>query len=151
MFYSSKIYPDDTYHNKIFWKPRFYQAPYLSPEFLKELKKFRNVVVWKNEHVLALTQLILIEAIRDTTFDYTFYYEAEPSLVSPFHGTIEILLYQKYDDENMGTPYIPILFPLERKQFTTDLIQEEYSSTRMASVGLWCMDHMRAIDPDWEF
>ncbi len=98
-----------------------------------------------------MTQLILIEAIRDTTFDSAFHYEAEPSVVSPFHGVIEILLYQKYDDENMQTPYIPILFPIEKKQYTSELIQELYSSSRITSVGLWCMEHMRAIDPDWEF
>lgn len=102
--YSTELYPDDTYNNKIFWRPQFYQASCLSPEFLKEVRKFRTINGWTNAHVLALTQLILIEAIRDTTFDYAFNYNALPDQLSPFHGTIDCLLYQKYDLEpgNLG-------------------------------------------------
>ena len=44
---SSFIVPDDTYHNPIFWQPRFYQVPMLSPEFLKEIQKFKNLRQWK--------------------------------------------------------------------------------------------------------
>jgi hypothetical protein len=98
LIYSTYLKPSDTYHNKIFWSPRFYQASYLSPEFLQEVRKFRNLKLWRNEHVLALTQLILIEAIRDTTFDYSFYYKAVPSSITELHGRIDCLLYQKYDD-----------------------------------------------------
>ena len=34
--------------------------------------KFKNLQVWEDKHVLAMTQLILIEATRDTTFDVSF-------------------------------------------------------------------------------
>ena len=118
------------------------------------MRKFKSIFRWTNEHVLALTQLILIEAIRDTTYDYVFHFQAQPSAICPFHGTIEILLYQKYDLEDnnqMGAPFIPILFPIEKKQMTSDLIQEIYSSPRIVSTGVWCREHMRTIDPDWDF
>ena len=52
--------------------PRFYQQPFLSQSFLDEVNKFRNLHVWKDKDILALTQLILIEATRDTTFDVAF-------------------------------------------------------------------------------
>jgi len=81
-----------------------YQASYLSAEFLTEIRKFRAIKEWGNEHIFALTQLILIEAIRDTTFDYAFYFNAEPTYISELHGKIDCLLYQRYDLEpgNIG-------------------------------------------------
>ena len=101
--------------------PQFYQTPVLSTEFLNELRKFRAIKVWENHHVLALTQCILIEAIRDTTFDYTFNYHATGNKMCPFNGIIDILLYQKYADEGLGVPFIPILFPVEVQQ---DFLEE---------------------------
>ena len=64
--------PEKVYKNNLFWTPRFYQASHLSTEFETELLKFKNLHVWEDKHVLALTQLILIEATRDTTFDVSF-------------------------------------------------------------------------------
>ena len=66
------IDPDTVYKNNLFWTPRFYQVSHLSTEFETELLKFKNLQVWQDKHVLALTQLILIEATRDTTFDVSF-------------------------------------------------------------------------------
>ena len=34
--------------------------------------KFRNLDVWEDKHVLAMTQLILMEATRYTTYDLSF-------------------------------------------------------------------------------
>lgn len=51
-----------TYLNNLYWTPRFYQASGLSNEFENEILKFKNLHVWEDKHVLALTQLILIEA-----------------------------------------------------------------------------------------
>lgn len=55
--------------------------------------KFRNLRTWQDKHVLALTQLILIEATRDTTYDISFGFQAQPSDVSQFWGQIDCLLY----------------------------------------------------------
>ncbi len=55
--------------------------------------KFKNLHVWEDKHVLALTQLILIEAIRDTTFDTSFGFKASPSPICQYHGSIDCLLY----------------------------------------------------------
>ena len=51
----SGISPDLTYLNNLYWTPRFYQVPYLSTEFEKEILKFRNLHIWEDKHVLALT------------------------------------------------------------------------------------------------
>jgi hypothetical protein len=75
----SAINPNLTYLNNLFWTPRFYQAAHLSTEFEQEILKFRNLHVWEDKHVLALTQLILIEATRDTTFDVSFNFKARHS------------------------------------------------------------------------
>lgn len=72
----SSIKARTTYLNSLFWTPRFYQAGKLSTEFEQELLKFKNLQVWEDRHVLALTQLILIEATRDTTFDVSFDFRA---------------------------------------------------------------------------
>ena len=150
---TSLINPDTTYHNNILWTPRFYQASSLSPDFLKEIRKFRRIRQWKNEHVFALTQLILIEAIRDTTFDYTFNYKATPSFVSLYHGTIDCLLFQKYDLDPgcIGVPFIPVLFPKEIYKNDMNFIQEIYSPQRIVSIGLWWREHMHNVDKDLKF
>ena len=49
--------------------------------------------------LFAMTQLILIEAIRDTTYQYAFNFEAEPTSIWMYHGTIDWLLYQ---DDGIG-------------------------------------------------
>ena len=70
---------EKSYLNKLFWTPRFFQASKLSTEFESELLKFSKLQLWEDKHVLALTQLILIEATRDTTFDVSFNFTAKPS------------------------------------------------------------------------
>ena len=55
--------------------------------------KFRDLYVWEDKHVLALTQLILIEATRDTTFDVSFRFKANPSPWCQYHGYVDALLY----------------------------------------------------------
>jgi hypothetical protein len=107
--------------------PEFYQQPTLSPEFKTELRKFRNFKYFDNTHVLALTQLIIIESIRDTTFDYYMNYQAKASEVCAFHGTIDFFLYQKYDESSRGAPFIPILFPIEKDSNITSTTNENYS------------------------
>ena len=67
------------YKNNLYWMPRFYQQPFLSQSFLEEVKKFKKKQVWRDVDVVALTQLILIEATRDTTFDVSFNFKASPS------------------------------------------------------------------------
>lgn len=76
------INPNLVYINNLYWTPRFYQAPTLSIEFEHEMKKFKNLQVWEDKDVLAMTQLILIEATRDTTFDVSFGFRAQPSPLS---------------------------------------------------------------------
>lgn len=77
---------EQVYKNSLYWRPRFYQQTYLSQIFLDEVTKFKKKRVWRNHDTLALTQLILIEATRDTTFDVSFSYQAEPSDLCGFHG-----------------------------------------------------------------
>lgn len=67
------------YNNNLYWMPRFYQQPFLSQHFLEEIKKFKKKQVWHDIDVVALTQLVLIEATRDTTFDVSFNFKASPS------------------------------------------------------------------------
>ena len=71
------ISTQQVYGNSLYWMPRFYQQPFLSQTFLDELNKFRNLHTWRDKDVLALTQLILIEATRDTTFDVSFNFHAQ--------------------------------------------------------------------------
>lgn len=101
-----RIDPALVYLNKLYWTPRFYQAPYLSNEFETELKKFYHMDVWEDKDILALTQLILIEATRDTTYDISFNFRARPSSVCQLHGKIDCLLYQRYGGEDIGVPDI---------------------------------------------
>lgn len=95
--------------------------------------------------MLALTQLILIEATRDTTFDVSFAFKARSSPLCQFHGVIDALMFQRYggdlegiddlvkelnrdkeegrgrqtanDERGIGFPLIPVFFPVQAKSF----------------------------------
>jgi len=92
------INPKWTYRNQIFWTPRFYIQKNISQEFLFQLKKFRKLDEWEDIHQVALTQLILTEAVRDTTYEIEYNYPIKPTLQNPFHGIIDILIYN--NDKN---------------------------------------------------
>ena len=68
---------------------------------------------------MALTQLILIEATRDTSFDIGYNVEVQHSRNQPFHGTVDALIYQKKDESAFDNPYelpiVPVLFSQGRK------------------------------------
>lgn len=95
---NSLIKPDWTYRNNIYWTPRFYIQKDLSREFLTELKKFRKLEEWTDLDYLALTQLILTEAIRDTTYSINYNKEIKPSFNNPFYGNIEMLIFNKEEE-----------------------------------------------------
>lgn len=87
------IDPGAAYANSLYWMPRFYQQPFLSQNFLDEIAKFKKISVWTDKDVLSLTQLTLIEATRDTTFDVSFNFHANANPLCQFHGHIDCLLY----------------------------------------------------------
>ena len=112
------------------------------------MKKFKQTQVWEDKDILAMTQLILIEATRDTTFDVSFNFRAEPSDVCQFHGDIDCLLYQRYggdhegipdlkehiaegntDDRGIGFPLLPIFFQVDRIPRYDSIKIEEYPLT----------------------
>jgi len=64
------------------------------------MAKLKRLGAWTDKDILTLTQLILIEATRDTTFDVSFNFQANPSYLSQLHGTIDCLLYQRYGAED---------------------------------------------------
>ncbi len=94
------INPKWTYRNAIMWTPRFYIQKDLSTEFMFELKKFRKLTEWTDLHQVALTQLILTEAIRDTTYEIAYNYKVEPTVNNPFHGLIDFLVYNNDTEAN---------------------------------------------------
>jgi hypothetical protein len=87
------INPSWTYYNNIFWTPRFYIQKNISQEFLSEMRKFRKLDTWNETYQFALTQLILLEAIRDTSYELAYNYKISATPDNPFHGEIDILIY----------------------------------------------------------
>lgn len=126
---------------------------------------------WADKDVLALTQLILIEATRDTTFDVSFNFQAQASPLCQFHGYIDCLLYQRYggeehgiedlnehtaaggtDDMGVGFPLLPIFFPQVTKAAANETFdREEFPITQIASAGLWSLEQMSAVDPTIQY
>ncbi len=94
----SLIKPDWTYRNNIYWTPRFFIQKDLSREFLSELKRFKKLDEWTEIDYLALTQLIVTEAIRDTTYAINYNKEIKPSYNNPFHGIIDIIVFNTEED-----------------------------------------------------
>ena len=118
-----------------------------------------------------MTQLILIEATRDTTFDVSFGFEAKPSKVCQFHGSIDCLLYQRYGGDHLGVPdlneemkhgekgdtagigfpLLPIFFPIVHDRAGGGQQMETFPLQQAVSAGLWCLEHMSEIDPTIEY
>lgn len=133
-----------------------------------ELKKFKSLQVWEDKDVLALTHLILIEATRDTTFDVSFGFKAQPSPLSQFHGRIDCLMYQRFGGEDIGVPdikgsnqndydrgigfpLVPVFFPKQKNTSHTPFTSETFALTQIVSCGLWCLEHMSDVDPSIEY
>lgn len=96
--YGTSIDPDLTYRNKIYWTPQFYLQKQLSFEFKQRLKIFKRLKVWTNFDYIALAQLIVVEAIRDTTFEIAENYECKRTNRNHLHGNIPILIYNNDPD-----------------------------------------------------
>ncbi len=94
----SLIKPNWTYRNNIYWTPRFFIQNEISREFILELKKFRRLQEWTELDYLALTQIILTEAIRDTSYEINYNKEIKPSFNNPFHGNIDLIIFN--NEEN---------------------------------------------------
>lgn len=97
---NSYIDPYFTYRNKLYWAPKFYIFNDLSFEFLEGINKFKKVKEWDSIMEFALVQLILTEAIRDTTFKLMYDYECIPKRYNHFNGFIRILIYNS-DPDNL--------------------------------------------------
>lgn len=97
---NSYIDPYFTYRNKLYWTPKFYIYNDLSFEFLEGIRKFKKVKEWDFVMDFAFVQLILTEAIRDTTFKLLYEYECLPKNYNYFNGIVKILIYNS-DQENL--------------------------------------------------
>lgn len=87
------VNPDHTYNNKVYWAPKFYLQKDLSLEFLTQLKKFKRKDSINEIDQFALAQIIITEAIRDTTFKIAYDYECVANKRNYFHGNIPMLIY----------------------------------------------------------
>ena len=92
------------------WTPRFYPVTTLSQEFISRTRKYHALTQWNDQHVLSFVELFVIEAIRDTTYQYKIAYIAHPMEHFPFHGVVDFLIYNNNKATNYF-PFIPILLP----------------------------------------
>ena len=138
---NTNIDPLYSYRNQIYWTPRFFIHKELSQEFIIELKKFKKINDWKKIDQLALTQLILTEATRDTTIDITYNYKVKPSHFSPFHGNIDILMYNSIKEENY-LPVVPVIFPQTRKLFDNEY--EDFNLPQIVGIGWSLLNDFKA-------
>ncbi len=95
---NSYINPYITYRNSIYWTPQYYIKSNHSYEFKNKLSYFKRITKWEEKDHIALIQLILTEAIRDTTFKISYNYTCKPNEENPFNGTIPFLIYN--DDKS---------------------------------------------------
>jgi hypothetical protein len=143
----TNIEPNYSFRNQLYWIPRFYLHKDISFEFVKEIKKFKKLSDWKNAEQLALTQLVLTEAIRDTTYEIAYNYEVKPSLLCPLHGTIDILLYNNIKEENY-LPVVPIVFPQRVKSPMHDEWIYKYSIPQLVGICSSLLSDFKARDLD---
>jgi hypothetical protein len=143
----TNIDPHYSFRNQIYWTPRFYLHKELSSEFLFELKKFKHIDNWTNSEMLALTQLILTEAIRDTTYEIAYNYQVKPSIMCPFHGSIDILLYNNVKEDNY-LPVVPIIFPAEVKPFLNHESYQRYNMPQLVGICYAMLTDFKARNLD---
>lgn len=129
----TNIDPSYTYLNEVYWTPRFYVQRDVSNEFIAQLKKFRKLREWNNTDQLALTQLILIEAIRDTSYEIAYNYNVEHTNLCPFHGTIDILMYNNTKEDDY-LPVVPVIFPGRHRFLDTPEKFEDYSVPQVVGI-----------------
>jgi len=127
--------PKWTYKNSIKWTPKFYIQKDISLEFLSQIKKFRKLNEWEDIHQLALTELILTEATRDTTYEIAYNYKVNPTLHNPFHGLIDILIYNTEENSNFY-PVIPVIFPHYVKE--EGVYYERYNNAQIIGIA-YCL------------
>ena len=90
---NSYVSPYFTYRNNIFWTPQYYKKTNHSFEFKQKFKYFKQVKKWEEKDQIALIQLILTEAIRDTTYEIAYHYQCNSNDENPFNGIIPFLIY----------------------------------------------------------
>jgi hypothetical protein len=129
----TNIDPMYTYRNQVYWNPRFYIQKDLSNEFIFQLKKFRKLREWSNTDQLALTQLIITEAIRDTTYEIAYNYQVKSTTLSPFWGQIDILLYNNVKEDDY-LPVVPIIFPQAYNFMKVKENFEDYNLSQMVGI-----------------
>ena len=129
----TNIDPMYTYRNQIYWAPRFYIQKDLSNEFIFQLKKFRKLKEWSNTDQLALTQLILTEAIRDTTYEIAYNYNVKQTILCPFWGDIDILLYNNVKEDDY-LPVVPVIFPQTYNFMNIKENYEDFSLPQMVGI-----------------
>lgn len=100
IFNLTNINPNHTYKNNLYWAPKFYVHKDISFELLDKIKIFNRLKEWKDHDNLSLAQLLITEAIRDTTYDVLYNYECKSNKHNILHGNIPMLLYNK-DPESL--------------------------------------------------
>ena len=134
----------DIYNHELYWAPRFILVNYLSFEFLSALHILKRKRILTQRDTLALVQLILTEAVRDTTYNLTYNYECEASALTPFHGNLPILIYN--EEEGMNShPQIPVILMEEKRCILTDQCIQHYNIHGMVATGFWMLhnyDHV---------
>ena len=58
---------------------------------------------------------------------------------------------QGNDERGIGFPLIPVFFPVQTTSGHTPFVKESFPLTQAVSAGLWCLEHMNAVDPDIEY
>jgi hypothetical protein len=89
--------------------------------------------------MLGFTELLLIEAIRDTTYNYTIAYKANPIKAYPFHGIIDFLVYNSLSEYNY-LPMVPVLLPSMIKYDLSGEIYEHLSVPGMYTCAKWFLE-----------
>lgn len=139
---NSYLDPYKTYRNKIFWSPQYFLKSKHSFEFKERLKYFKKLNNWEEKDFIALIQLILVEAIRDTTYDITYYYHCKSSLTNPFHGCIPFLIYNN-DPEMNYLPMMPIVFTKTGFLSYHQTYVENFNDAEIVGCCLWIINEIK--------
>ena len=92
---------------------------------------------WTSEHNRELVEAFIQEALKgQDIYDYLVDFECKPTAVSPFHGKIDFLIYDKTNQEHYGFPLIPVMIMPERVNLNGHLMWDS-NCYQLGAVATW--------------
>lgn len=126
------------------WTPLIQLSP-LSADFSAKMKAFSKRRFFKDENSSKeLVETLLIEALKETEFDFYREYKCMASQKCPFHGNLPYIIFNKNHEFHL--PLTPVI--LSKRTFSPlgQVFNDEWNLAEGIGAGIWALENMKAVD-----